>query len=129
MPISKPTVFRYPEVGVPFLWPFSFFMGLEEAEIEEVRKSLKFLSEIEKTQVEKPTPEWTTVNTVEIELRTLRLRNFSRPGKGTLTTSGDIVEDLAEGGHIGLLMGKKAIQENWFRIANWIRQHTSSGKA
>jgi hypothetical protein len=99
MTISKPTVFRYPEVGVPFLWPFSFFMGLEEAEIEEVRKSPKFPSEIEKIQAEKPTPKWTTVNTVEIELRTLRLRNFSCPGKDTLTTSGDIVEDLAEGRH------------------------------
>lgn len=85
MAVSKPTVFKYPEVGVPFLWPFHFFIDLEEAELDEVHKNLEFLSEVEKTQLEKPEPEWATANKVEFELHTLRLRNFSRQPQGPVT--------------------------------------------
>jgi poly(3-hydroxybutyrate) depolymerase len=85
MTAKKLTVFRYPEVGVPFLWPFSFFIGLEEAEIEAVKKNLEFLGEVEKTQLERPEPEWTTPNMAVLELHVLKLRNFSREAQGTIT--------------------------------------------
>jgi hypothetical protein len=66
-------VFKYPEVGVPFLWPFSFFIGLEEEGLEDLRDDLKYLKEVEKTQVEKPKPTWATKNKVKLDLKTLNL--------------------------------------------------------
>ena len=32
-----------------------------------------------------------------------------------------IHKEIAQGGHIGLFMGRKVLQENWIRIANWLR--------
>jgi poly(3-hydroxybutyrate) depolymerase len=69
---------HYPEVGVPFFWPFGFALGMEKAALDEGEKSLKFLEEVEKTQVERPAPEWATANRVVLELHTLALRDFSR---------------------------------------------------
>ena len=81
MATQASSLFNYPEVGVPFLWPFSFFIGLEEADLEIARDNLKFLEEVEKTQVEKPKPAWATANKVEFALHTLMLRDFSRLGE------------------------------------------------
>jgi poly(3-hydroxybutyrate) depolymerase len=78
-------VFKFPEVGIPFLWPFSFFIGLEEEGLEVLRDNLKYLKEVEKTQVEKPKPTWATENKVKLDLNTLKLRDFSRAGAGTYT--------------------------------------------
>lgn len=78
-------IFKFPEVGVPFLWPFAFFLGYEEAEIEVFKDDLKFLNEIEKTEVEKPKPKWVTKNEVKINLKTLKIRDFSKRGKGIYT--------------------------------------------
>jgi poly(3-hydroxybutyrate) depolymerase len=78
-------VFKYPEVGVPFLWPFSFFIGLEEEGLEVLRDNLKYLKEVEKTQVEKPKPTWATKNKVKLDLKTLKLRDFSHTGTGLYT--------------------------------------------
>jgi poly(3-hydroxyalkanoate) synthetase len=39
------------------------------------------------------------------------------------TPKDKIVKDLAEGGHIGLFMGRKAIEHNWRKIADWILAH------
>ncbi len=39
------------------------------------------------------------------------------------TTKDKIVKDLATGGHIGLFMGKKALESNWREIAKWILSH------
>ena len=73
---------HYPEVGVPYLWPFGLAMGLGRAATEVAARNLKFLAEIEKTQVEKEPPEWATRNRVVLELHTLKLRDFSRdPGR------------------------------------------------
>ncbi len=44
-------------------------------------------------------------------------------GKYLGTGKDDIIKDLAEGGHIGLFMGKKAIDNNWSKIAAWILAH------
>ena len=77
--------FKFPEVGVPFLWPFVFFMGYEEAGLEILKDDLKYLKEVEKTQIEKPMPKWATRNTIKLELNTLKLREFSRDGTGIYT--------------------------------------------
>jgi polyhydroxyalkanoate depolymerase len=77
--------FSYPEVGVPFLWPLSFFEGLEEAETKVVSDNLSFLKEVEKTQVDRPKPGWATPNVVKSDMRTMLLRDFSGGGKGTFT--------------------------------------------
>ncbi|MEO8409067.1 MAG: alpha/beta fold hydrolase [Propionivibrio sp.] len=36
------------------------------------------------------------------------------------TAPGSIVKDLAAGGHIGLFMGRTALERNWTKIARWI---------
>lgn len=78
-------LFNYPEVGVPFLWPFAFFLGLEEAGIEILRENMKFLKEVEKTQIERPKPGWATKNKVILDLHTMNLRDFSTANKGIYT--------------------------------------------
>jgi poly(3-hydroxybutyrate) depolymerase len=78
-------LFKFPEVGVPFFWPFAFFLGLEQAEKEILRDNIKFLKEVEKTQIERPKPEWTTKNKVILDLHTMALRDFSTGSKGMYT--------------------------------------------
>jgi polyhydroxyalkanoate depolymerase len=36
------------------------------------------------------------------------------------TSPADLRKDIAEGGHIGLFMGRKALQKNWVPIAAWL---------
>jgi poly(3-hydroxybutyrate) depolymerase len=74
---------HYPEVGVPLFWPFGFAAGLEDAALDTSAKTLEFLGEVEKTQIERPPPEWATENHVRLELHTLSLRDFSR-GSGSI---------------------------------------------
>ena len=83
--MKKHELFKYPEVGVPFLWPYAFFLGLEEAEVEILRENIKFLKEIDKTQIERPRPEWATKNKVILEIHTMNLRDFSTANKGIYT--------------------------------------------
>jgi poly(3-hydroxyalkanoate) synthetase len=40
------------------------------------------------------------------------------------TKKSEIVQDIANGGHIGLFMGKKPLLENWPNIARWIKEHS-----
>ncbi len=82
---KKHELFKFLEVGVPFLWPFAFFLGLEEAEVEVLRDNIKFLKEVEKTQVERPEPKWTTRNKIILNLHTMNLRDFSTGSKGMYT--------------------------------------------
>lgn len=77
-------VFKFPEVGIPLLWPFAFFMGYEDVAQEIIRYNLKYLEEIEKTQIEKPKPIWATRNNIRLNLNTLQLRDFS-DGTGIYT--------------------------------------------
>ncbi len=39
------------------------------------------------------------------------------------TSATHIVKDLAQGGHIGLFMGSKALTDNWPKIASWLLKH------
>lgn len=82
---KKRDLFLFPEVGVPFLWPFVFFVGLERIEIELLRDNIKFLDEIEKTQIERVKPAWATGNKVMLDLHTMNLRDFSTGKKGMYT--------------------------------------------
>ncbi len=82
---KKRDLFLFPEVGVPFLWPFDFFVGLERIEIELLRDNIKFLDEIEKTQIERVKPAWATGNKVMLDLHTMNLRDFSTGKKGMYT--------------------------------------------
>jgi poly(3-hydroxybutyrate) depolymerase len=85
MKSKNKNIFKFPEVGVPFLWPFALCLGYEGAEIEVLKDDLKFLNEIEKTEIEKPKPKWATRNKVKINLKTLKIRDFSKRGKGIYT--------------------------------------------
>lgn len=85
MPTGVRHAYSYPEVGVPFLWPLSFFEGLEEEEIQVIRDNLAFLRELEQTQLERPEPEWATSNKVRSDLKTMRLRDFSGSRRGIFT--------------------------------------------
>lgn len=78
----KHKLFQFPEVGVPYLWPFAFFIGLEGKEMDVIRENLKFLEEVGKTQIERPEPEWATRNKVILELDTMNLRDFSSERRG-----------------------------------------------
>jgi hypothetical protein len=78
----KHKLFQFPEVGVPYLWPFAFFIGLEGKEMDVIREDLKFLEEVGKTQIERPEPEWATRNKVILELDTMNLRDFSSERRG-----------------------------------------------
>jgi len=73
---------HYPEVGVPFFWPLAFAAALQEATLASLSKSLKFLSEVNETQIVRKAPAWSTENRIALELRTLTLRDFSR-GSGS----------------------------------------------
>jgi len=48
------------------------FVWREEG-LEDLRDDLKYLKEVEKTQVEKPKPTWATKNKVKLDLKTLNL--------------------------------------------------------
>lgn len=78
MTIGLHKAHHYPEVGVPLFWPFALGIELEEAALDVAHRNLEFLDEIEKTQIERPAPEWATANHVILELHTLTLRDFSR---------------------------------------------------
>jgi polyhydroxyalkanoate depolymerase len=83
--VNKPKHGRFPEVGVPFLWPLSVLARIGGEEADFLERRAKFLAEIEKTQVERPDPEWATPNKVATELHTLRLRRFSDHETDTAT--------------------------------------------
>lgn len=40
------------------------------------------------------------------------------------TEKSEIAKDIANGGHIGLFMGRKPLLENWPKIARWIKEHS-----
>ncbi len=72
----------FPETEFPpFFWPFSLFWAYEE----ELNKNLKFLCEIEKTQIEKPEPSWSSENKVSLDLKTMKIRDFSSRKRGICT--------------------------------------------
>ena len=89
MNTSKQSVF--PEVGVPFLWPLEVFSELAKSEASLLARQAKFQTEIEKTQIERPDPQWATPNRVVTELRTSRLRSFDEGGQSASTGTAALV--------------------------------------
>lgn len=100
-------VFKYPEVGVPFLWPVSFFIGLEEEGLEVLRDDIKFPVYLLAGAKDDITPKEQVFNAE----------------KHLGTKKSDIVKDTTDGGHIGLFMGSKPLREDWPRVAKWIKAH------
>lgn len=74
---------HYPEVGVPFFWPFSIALNMEENALELERRNMEFLEEVDKTEVERPRPKWATPNVPLYGLHTFTLREFSQKNPGT----------------------------------------------
>jgi polyhydroxyalkanoate depolymerase len=68
----------FPEVGIPFFWPFGIALKLEENALDIEAKNLQYLSEIIKTEVVKPQPQWASKNQQVYSLKTFTLRDFSR---------------------------------------------------
>lgn len=68
---------HYPEVGVPFFWPFGYAIKMNEDALALEMKNFKFLQEIGKTEIEKPEPKWASRNKILCLLSTFTLRDFS----------------------------------------------------
>ncbi len=76
---------HYPEVGSPFFWPFGIALKMGEQALDLERKNMKFLAEVEKTEIEKPRPQWASSNKEMYKLHTFTLRDFSaKPVKGEI---------------------------------------------
>ncbi|MEM5385915.1 alpha/beta fold hydrolase [Paraburkholderia phymatum] len=69
---------HYPEVGVPLFWPFGLALELEETALHTVEKAVRFMREVEKTQVSRAPPQWATRNRIVLDLPTMALREFSQ---------------------------------------------------
>jgi polyhydroxyalkanoate depolymerase len=83
---KKPAdLFNLIEVGASCLWPFIFLKELEDAAVGTVKDRRKFFEVVERTQVERPRPTWSTNNEVLLQLNTMLLRNFTPGRKGTCT--------------------------------------------
>lgn len=63
------------EHSVPLFWPLGAAYALEEAELDLFKRNLRFLAEAEKIDYGLK-PEFATVNTVALELHTVRLRAY-----------------------------------------------------
>lgn len=70
---------------VPWFWPLSLSKKLTSARIDALRRNLTFAEVVQRTQVQRPAPTWSTSNRVRLELHTLQLREFSRMADGPFT--------------------------------------------
>ncbi len=68
---------HFPEIGVPFFWPFGTALSLRENALEFEKKNMKFLEEVIKTENVKQKPEWASQNRVLNVVHTFTLRDFS----------------------------------------------------
>jgi poly(3-hydroxyalkanoate) synthetase len=79
--MSKRSNSKNPQIdehSVPIFWPFAAALAIEKTELDLLVRNWRFLAEAEKIDHE-PVPQFTTANTVRLELDTLRLRDFSQP--------------------------------------------------
>jgi len=69
-------------MGIPFLWPYYFFMG--EQTVDAIKQNIKVLDELQKTRHR--SLKWTTENRVTLDLRTHLLREFKPARTGRTRT-------------------------------------------
>ncbi|MGG7567772.1 alpha/beta fold hydrolase [Rhodovulum sp. DZ06] len=67
------------EHSVPFFWPLAAGIEMGRAGLELFNENIRFLEEAAEI-TDPPAPEWATPNRVALDLPTMRLRDFSRPG-------------------------------------------------
>ena len=73
------------EHSVPWFWPLAAAIELGEEGMRLFQRNLAFILEASVINVP-PMPEWATPNRIDLELDTLRLRDFSRHGSTTIAT-------------------------------------------
>ncbi|MEZ5855185.1 MAG: alpha/beta fold hydrolase [Hyphomicrobiaceae bacterium] len=84
---------------MPWFWPFEFAAAVGQQEMSLFKRGLETVAEAEKLEYGL-TPEFATRNTVALELRTMRLRDFSgRPAAGGTPT----IIDAPFAGHTAVI--------------------------
>ena len=73
------------EHSVPWFWPLAAAIELGDEGMRLFERNLEFLVQAHVINAPAP-PEWATPNRIDIELDTLRLRDFSEPGASTVST-------------------------------------------
>jgi poly(3-hydroxybutyrate) depolymerase len=84
------------EHSVPWFWPFAAAIELGEEGMHLLQRNVEFLAQVHVVNAP-PAPEWATPNRIDLELSTMRLRDFSREGSGTGSTP--ILIDPPYAGH------------------------------
>jgi len=91
-PIHK----AHQEHSVPWFWPLAAAIELGEEGMRLFQRNVKFLVEAQVINAP-PLPEWVTPNRIDLELGTLRLRDFSR--HGSATSAAPVLIDPPYAGH------------------------------
>jgi len=84
------------EHSVPWFWPLAAAIEMEEEGLKLFRDNLKFVAEAEEIMVPPP-PEWASRNRIELDLDTMRLRDFTPHGRGGGATP--VLVDAPYAGH------------------------------
>jgi poly(3-hydroxybutyrate) depolymerase len=85
---------RAAQMCVPLFWPLAAGAEIVEAELKLTARNIKFLAEAEKIDFGLH-PQFATENHVVLDLRTMKLRDFSLPGAGGVPT----IVDAPYAGH------------------------------
>ncbi|MEJ2189160.1 MAG: alpha/beta fold hydrolase [Acidobacteriota bacterium] len=84
------------EHSVPFFWPLAATIEMEEAGAQLFEDNMRYVAEA--THIEAPPePEWATKNRIQLDLDTMRLRDFSDAGDGS--DIAPVVVDAPYAGH------------------------------
>ncbi|MEZ5900129.1 MAG: alpha/beta fold hydrolase [Hyphomicrobiaceae bacterium] len=83
------------EHSVPFFWPMAAAIEFQEAGLKFVEDNIRYLAEAEAIE-NPPPPDWATSNTIQLDLDTMRLRDFSKdPAKAVVP----VLVDAPYAGH------------------------------
>ncbi|HPR06633.1 MAG TPA: alpha/beta fold hydrolase [Denitromonas sp.] len=84
------------EHSVPWFWPMAAAIELGEEGLTQFQNNLRYVEKAIEF-ADPPDPEWATANRIVLELDTLRLRDFSRPGQTHARTP--VLVDAPYAGH------------------------------
>ena len=101
MATSHPIRKAHQEHSVPWFWPLAAAIELGEEGMRLFQRNLEFLEHANMINAP-PMPEWATPNRIDLELDTLRLRDFSRHGSATISTP--VLIDPPYAGHSSSLV-------------------------